>query len=105
MKDELGGKIMTKFIGLRTKIYSYLIDDGSENCLETSQLNDKIKYLEKIKINIDSLKKFIRNKKSILKTQQGFKSERHNVFTEKINKIALSSNDDKRMQSLYSIET
>ena len=41
----------------------------------------------------------------ILKTQQRFKSERHNVFTEEINKIALSSNDDKRMQSIDSIET
>ena len=39
----------------------------------------------------------MRNNKSILKTQQRFKSERHNVFTEEINKIALSSNDDKRM--------
>ena len=28
-----------------------------------------------------------------------FKSERYNVFTKKINKIALSSNDDKRMQT------
>ena len=34
-----------------------------------------------------------------------FKSEKHNVFTEEINKIALSSNDDKRMQSIDSIET
>ena len=41
----------------------------------------------------------------ILKTQQRFKSERHNVFTEEINKIVLSSNDDKRMQSIDSVET
>ena len=41
----------------------------------------------------------------MLKTQQGLKSERHNVFTEEINKIALSSNDRKIMQSIDSIET
>ena len=31
MKDELGQKIMTKFVGLRPKTYSYLIDAGREN--------------------------------------------------------------------------
>ena len=51
------------------------------------------------------IKQQIRNNKSILKTQQSFESERHNVFTEEIKKTALSSNDDKRMQSIDSIET
>ena len=31
MKDGLGGKIITKFVELRAKTYSYLIDDGSED--------------------------------------------------------------------------
>ena len=30
-KDELGRKIMTKFVGLRVKSYGYLIDDRSED--------------------------------------------------------------------------
>ena len=39
------------------------------------------------------------------KTQQRFKRDRQNVFTEEINKTALSSNHGKRMQSINSIET
>ena len=49
-------------------------------------------------------KEFIRKNKLILKTQQGFISEKHNAFTEEINKIVLSSNDDKRIQSIDLIE-
>ena len=43
--------------------------------------------------------------KIILKTQRRFKSESHNAFTEEINKIALRSNNDKRIQSIVSVET
>ena len=39
------------------------------------------------------------NDKTILKSQQRFKSNYHKVYTEGINKIALSSNDDKRLQT------
>ena len=49
-------------------------------------------------------KKFITINNSMLKTQQRFKSERRNVFSEEINRVALSSNDDKRMQSFDSIK-
>ena len=74
---------MTKFVGLKVKTYSYLIDDGSEdkkvkgtemcvikrklksdnckNCLEASQLDNKPNYLEKNIINIDSLTKILKN--------------------------------------------
>ena len=46
----------------------------------------------------------MKNNKLILKTQQRFKNERHNVFTKSINKIDLSSNDDKRIQAINSLE-
>ena len=39
------------------------------------------------------------NNEIVLKSQQRFKSERHDVYTEENNKIALSSNDDKRLQT------
>ena len=43
-------------------------------------------------------KKFIKNNKLILKTQQRFRSDKNNVFTEEIHKIASRSNDDSVVQ-------
>ena len=83
--------------------------ENYKNYLEATQLENKLKHLEKYKIDIGSLQKdhkeFMKNNKLILKTQQRFKSEEHNAFAEEINKIDLSSNDDKRMQSIDLIET
>ena len=46
----------------------------------------------------------IRNKKLISKSQHKFRTEKDRVFAEEVNKIALSTTNDKRIQSIYSIE-
>ena len=53
----------------------------------------------------ENYKDWLLNDKIILKSQQRFKSDHHNVYTEEINKIALSSNDDKRLQTSDRIKT
>ena len=51
------------------------------------------------------VEKNMKNKKVILKSQENFRIEKHNVFTEEVNKFALNPNNDKRIQSIDSIET
>ena len=48
-------------------------------------------------IKFNDYKNFLLNGEVILKSQQKFKSKGHDVYTENVNKIALSSNDDKRL--------
>ena len=103
IKDELGGQIMKQFVGLKAKTYSYLKDNNDEDkkakdtkkCvikrklkfkdykkyLKAAQIENKITYLEKHKIDADSLKEITKYNKVTLKTQQIFRSEKHNVFT------------------------
>ena len=80
-----------------------------KNSLKTSQIKNNLNYLEKKKISVDCLekdqRKFIEKNKLILKSDQISKSEKHKVFAEEINNIALGSNDDKRIPSIDSTET
>ena len=92
-KDELGGKIMKEFVGLRAKTYAYLMDDDTEHKKAKGIKKYVIKRELMVKIYTDCLV----NNKTILKPQQRLKSDCHNVSTEKINKIALRINDDKRL--------
>ena len=90
MKDELGVKIMTEYVALRPKTYSYLTDDCKKD--------KKAKGTKKCVI-----KRIFKFNEIVLKSQQKLKSERHEVYTEEINKIALSSYDDKRLQTFDKI--
>ena len=63
-----------------------------KNCLKASQIINTVNYLKKNEIDVDYCKEDKKDfiNRLILKTQQRFKSERLNVFTEEINKIDLS---------------
>ena len=95
MKDELVGKIMTEFIALRPKTYSYSMDCGGSD----KKTNGTKKCIIKRRLKFNDYKDCLLNNEIVLKSQQRFKSERYDVYTEEINNIALSSNDDKRLQT------
>ena len=95
MKNELGGKIITDFITLRPKTYSYLPDDGKED----KKAKGIKKCVIKKMIKFNDYKKCLLNNEVTLKSKQRFISKMHDVYTENINKIALSNNDDKRIIS------
>ena len=75
MKDELGGKIMTEFEALRPKTYSYLIDDGNSD----KKAKGTKKCVIKQRLEFNDYKDCLLNNEIILKSQQRFKSEAHNV--------------------------
>ena len=56
-------------------------------------------------LKFNDYKDCLLNNKAVLKSQQRFKSERHDVCSEEVNNIALSSNDDKRLQTPDKITT
>ena len=90
---------MKKFVGPTAKTCAYLMDNDTEH--------KKAKGTKKCKLKrgLKNCKDCLFNDKIILKSKQGFKSEYHHVYTEKINEIALSSNDDKILQTFDKIKS
>ena len=93
-KDELGGKIMTEVVALRPKTYAYLMDDGSNH----KKAKSTKKCVIKQKLIFKNYKVCLFNNKTVYRSQERFKSY-YDVYKEEANKIALSSNDDKRLQT------
>ena len=101
---------MTKFVALRAKTYSFLIDEYTDEDYEKNRIvNKKAKGTKKCVVKreilfnnyLDSLFK----NKVLYRSQQRFRSDHHKIYTEEVNKIALSSNDDKRIQTFDKVTT
>ena len=93
---------MKEFVGPKKKTWEYLLDDDSKHKKAKGTKQSIIKRELMFKNYKDCQSN---DKKTILKSQHRFKSNCHNVFTEQIKKIALSTNDDKRLRTFDKITT
>ena len=95
-KDELEGKLMTEAVALRPKTYAYLMDDVAL----IKKLKRQKKCVIQQKLMFENYKDCLFNNKTIYRSQERFKSFYDNMYTEEVNKTALSSNDDKRFDRI-----
>ena len=100
-KDKLVGKIMVEFCALRAKAYAYKLDDDTEN----KKAKGAKKCIVKREITFNNYVDSLFKNDVLLKSQHRFRSDHHVVYTEEVNKIALSSNDDKRIQTSDKVTT
>ena len=91
-KDEVGGKIVIEFVGLRAKNYSYLCDEKEYKKCKGIKKNVTEKDIHhKDYINC------LFNDVQLRRRMNVFQSEKHTIYSKEVNKIALSANDDKRI--------
>ena len=91
-KDEVNGNVIDEFVGLRAKLYSYKMFEGEES----KKCKGVKKSVVKKSITHEDYKKCLTDQKPQLRKMNVIRSYKHNVFTEEVNKVALSANDDKR---------
>ena len=93
-KDEAGGKIIEEFVGLRAKLYSYKMLGRKK---EVKKCKGMKKSVIKSSISFQDYKRCLFNNKNMYRRMMTIRSRKHEIFTEEINKVALSADDDKRI--------
>ena len=92
-KDEACGKQISEFVGLRAKLYSYKTDGG--------EVDKKCKGVKrgvvKKSITFDDYKDCLFSRQSQMREMNVIRSHKHQIYTETVNKVALSHQDDKRI--------
>ena len=100
-KDELGGKIMTEFVALRPKLYSYKKPDGSEE----KKCKGIKKCVVKKMLTFEDYKTCLFSNSTEYRFQLMFRLAKHEVHTIKVNKVALNRDDDRRISRKDEIST
>ena len=91
-KDEVAGKQITHFVGLRPKLYSFKIEDEKE----LKKCKGIKKNVIKKELDFDVYVNCLFTDKKEMRTMKIIKSEKHDIYSKEVNKVALSNEDDKR---------
>ena len=94
MKDELGGEIMREFVSLRPKMYSYKVGNS-----EPKKCKGIKRCVVKRTTSFEDYKTCLFSGEQSHRSQLPFRSRKHEVRTLKVNKLALSREDDKRIST------
>ena len=91
-KDETGGKQILEFVGLRAKLYSYRMRETEEKRCKGVK-----KAVVKKTIAFSDYKKCLLDRKEMFRSMNIIRSHEHTIYSETVNKVALSCEDDKRI--------
>ena len=92
-KDEVAGRQITKFVGLRPKLYSFKIDESNT----VKKIKGVKKSVVKKKIEFEDYVDCLKTGKKKMCSMNIIKSENHDIYSKEVNKLALSGDDDKRI--------
>ena len=98
MKDELGGEIMSEFVALRSKLYSF-------RKLDDKKCKGIKKCVVKRTLSFDDYKNCLLNPTNVYRSQLMFRSKKHELHTVEVNRVALNRDDDKRISKTDGIST
>ena len=86
--------------GIKSKLYSYRMNDGSEKKAKGTK-NCVVKH----RLTHENYKDCLFNCTATLRSQKRIKSYYHEMYTKEVNKVTLTSDDDKVLQTFNRIET
>ena len=96
-KDETGGKIIERFVGLRAKLYSFkILNNEKIEGLITKKCKGVKKGTVEKSITDNDYEQCLFTEKKQLRSMNVIRSYKHEIYTEAVNKVALSPDDDKR---------
>ena len=92
-KDEVAGRQITHFVGLKPKLYSFKIEESKTN----KKCKGVKKAVVKKKIEFEDYVRCLFKGEKQMRTMNIIRSENHDIYSKEVNKLALSSDDDKRI--------